>query len=132
MAIAIPWTAQSKPFPSGMGNLWENTSSASIPMISVMSYQYPPLPHADVERGMSPPGFMPSYIVPSQQLSLSTFNVRDPQSSNQEHDMKIKGTFSSPTGDPLHPAGSDEQPQRRRKKKRNKLGYRRTSAACGK
>jgi hypothetical protein len=96
-----------------------------------MSYQYPPLPHADIERGMSPQGFMPSYIVPSQQLSsLSTFNARDPRSSNQEHDMRIKGTFLSPTGDPLHPAQSDEQPQKRGKKKRNKLDYRRTSAAC--
>jgi hypothetical protein len=83
--------------------------------------------------GMTPQGFMPSYTVPYQQLSsLSMFNVRDPRSSNQEHDLSIKGTFSSPTGDPLHPVETDEQPQQLGKKKRNKLGYRRTSVACGK
>jgi hypothetical protein len=98
-----------------------------------MSYQYPPLPPVDIEMDMSPQGFMSSYPVPSQQLSsLNMFNVFDPRSSNQEHDMSIKRTFSSPTGDPLHPAETDEQPQQLGKKKRNKLGYRRTSVACGK
>ncbi|KAI8412209.1 hypothetical protein FOFC_08839 [Fusarium oxysporum] len=75
MAIAIPSPAQSKSFLSSMGNLWENTSPASIPMVSVMSYQYPPLPLVNIKMGMPPQGFMPSSTVPFQQLSsLSIFN----------------------------------------------------------
>ncbi|KAI8417054.1 hypothetical protein FOFC_03367 [Fusarium oxysporum] len=131
MAIAIPSPAQSKSFLSSMGNLWENTSPASIPMVSVMSYQYPPLPLVNIKMGMPPQGFMPSSTVPFQQLSsLSIFNVRNPQLSNQENVLSIKGAFSAPTGDPLHPAETDEQPQQMGKKKRSKLGYHRTSVAC--
>jgi hypothetical protein len=105
-------------------------------MVSVMSYQYPPLPLVNIKMGMPPQGFMPSSTVPFRQLSsLSIFNVRDPQLSNQEHVLSIKGAFSAPTGDLLHPAKTDEQPQQVgtvREKKRNKLGYRRTMVACGK
>ncbi|KAK2685073.1 hypothetical protein QWA68_016141, partial [Fusarium oxysporum] len=130
IAIAIPSTAQSKPFLSSMGNLWENISSASIPMVSVMPYQYPPLPPVDIETGMSPQGFM-LCTVPSQQLSsLSMFDIRDPRSPNQGHDLSIKGAFSAPTGDPLHPAETDEQSQQMGTKKRSKLGYHRISVAC--
>ncbi|KAJ0131791.1 Uncharacterized protein HZ326_25118 [Fusarium oxysporum f. sp. albedinis] len=72
------------------------------------------------------------YTVPSQQLSsLSMFDARDARSPNQGHDLSIKGVFSPPTGDPLHPAETDEQLQQMGKKKRSKLGYLRTSVACG-
>ncbi|KAK2469702.1 hypothetical protein H9L39_18517, partial [Fusarium oxysporum f. sp. albedinis] len=71
------------------------------------------------------------YTVPSQQLSsLSMFDARDARSPNQGHDLSIKGVFSPPTGDPLHPAETDEQLQQMGKKKRSKLGYLRTSVAC--
>ncbi|QKD56793.2 uncharacterized protein FOBCDRAFT_241520 [Fusarium oxysporum Fo47] len=131
MHIVILSGSQSKPFLSGMGNLWENISSASIPMVSVMPYQYPPLPPVDIETGMSPQGFM-LCTVPSQQLSsLSMFDIRDPRSPNQGHDLSIKGAFSAPTGDPLHPGETDEQSQQMGTKKRSKLGYHRISVACG-
>jgi hypothetical protein len=63
------------------------------------------------------------------------FNVRDPPPLNQEPDLSIKGVFSTPNSGLLHPAEIDEQLQQMGtvgEKKRNKLGYRRTSVACGK
>ncbi|KAH7258048.1 hypothetical protein BKA59DRAFT_390991 [Fusarium tricinctum] len=135
MTIGIPSAAQSKPFLSSMDDQWGNTSSASIPMVSVMSYQYPPLAPLYIEMGMPPQGFVPPNAVPSQRLSsLSMFNVRDPPPLNQEPDLSIKGVFSTTNGGLLHPAEIDEQLQQMGtvgEKKRNKLGYRRTSVACG-
>ncbi|KAI8411064.1 hypothetical protein FOFC_07658, partial [Fusarium oxysporum] len=89
IAIAIPSTAQSKPFLSSMGNLWENISSASIPMVSVMPYQYPPLPPVDIETVPTaievtrtegfPPEMRASYASPTNQ---KPFGIRNQDLSN--------------------------------------------------
>jgi hypothetical protein len=105
-------------------------------MISVMSYHYPPLSTADNEMGIPPhPGFMPSYTVPSQQLSsLTMVDPHNPPPLGPEHDMNINGAYSAEGSVSLHHSETDDQQQQpgnSGEKKRNKLGYHRTSVACG-
>jgi hypothetical protein len=104
-------------------------------MVGVMSYHYPPLHSDDNEMGMPPPqSFMPSYIIPSQQLSsLPTVDQQTPLLS-QQHGMDMKGVHSAPNSASLLSTEADEQQQQNGsmgEKKRNKLGYHRTSVACG-
>jgi hypothetical protein len=84
---------------------------------------------------MPPPqSFMPSYIIPSQQLSsLPTVDQQTPLLS-QQHGMDMKGVHSAPNSASLLSTEADEQQQQNGsmgEKKRNKLGYHRTSVACG-
>ncbi|KAF5013421.1 hypothetical protein FDECE_565 [Fusarium decemcellulare] len=136
MALAISSNARSKSYLFGAGSSCSDPSESSLPMTWVMSYQYPPLPHPGNEMDMTPPGYMPSYTVPSQQLSsLGMTNVHDQPLSNQEHDTNMKGGFSRSNGIPLPPSEADIQQQQMGSsadKKRNKLGYhrpKRTSAS---
>jgi len=106
-------------------------------MVGVMSYHYPAFPSEGDEMGMPPPpNFMPSYTIPSQQLtSLPTVDQQAPPLLSQQHGMEMKGTYPAPGAGPLHSSETDEQQQQSGsagEKKRNKLGYHRTSVACGK
>lgn len=105
-------------------------------MVGVMSYHYPPLHSDDNEMGMPPPpSFIPSYTIPSQQLSsLPTVDQQAPPLLSQQHGMDMKGVHSAPNGISLLATEADEQQQQSGslgEKKRNKLGYHRTSVACG-
>ncbi|RSL49245.1 hypothetical protein CEP54_012527 [Fusarium duplospermum] len=136
MALAIPSSSHSKPYLFNSGHLVTDPLSSSVPMISVMSYQYPPLPPLSNEMDMAHSGYVPSYTVPSQQQlsSLGMANVHDAPLPSQDHSMGIKGPFSTPSATPLHPPETDAQQQQMGtsgEKKRNKLGYHRTSVACG-
>jgi hypothetical protein len=62
-------------------------------------------------------------------------NVHDAPLPSQDHNMGIKGPFSTSSATPLHPPETEAQQQQMGtsgEKKRNKLGYHRTSVACGK
>ncbi|EXM11168.1 hypothetical protein NOF04DRAFT_1008202 [Fusarium oxysporum II5] len=132
MAIAITSQDCSKLYSLGAGNSWESTSS-ELPMIGVMSYHYPPLSPADNEMGMPPQGFMPSYTLPSQQLCSMTMADSHAPSLGQDHGLDMKGSYSAPNNAALLASEAEEQQQNGNlgEKKRNKLGYHRTSVACG-
>jgi hypothetical protein len=58
-----------------------------------------------------------------------------PPLPSQQHGMDMKGAYSTPNSVSSLPAEADEQQQQNGsmvEKKRNKLGYHRTSVACGK
>lgn len=136
MAVAISPSDCSNPYPFGVANSWETLSSGPLSMVGVMSYHYPPLHSDDNEMGMPPPpSFIPSYTIPSQQLSsLSTVDQQAPPLLSQQHGMDMKGVHSAPNGVSLLATEADEQQQQSGslgEKKRNKLGYHRTSVACG-
>lgn len=137
MAVAISPSDCSNLYPFGVTNSWEALPSEPHSMVGAMSYHYPPLPSDDSEMGMPPPpGFMPSYTIPSQQLSsLPAVDQQAPPLLSQQHGMGIKGTYSAPNNVSLHTSEADEQQHQIGsvgEKKRNKLGYHRTSVACGK
>ncbi|KAL2154328.1 hypothetical protein VTH82DRAFT_3004 [Thermothelomyces myriococcoides] len=89
-----------------------------------MSYQYPPPPQ-NGEMDMSAPGYMATYSVPSH---ASAIDQDASLSSRERSDLSRPGIGPSPA----HPqqqtsTGTDPSGERRR----NKLGYHRTSVACG-
>ncbi|PCD18461.1 hypothetical protein FGRA07_07098 [Fusarium graminearum] len=134
MAVAIPPSDCSNPYPFGVANSWETLSSGPLSMVGVMSYHYPPLHSDDNEMGMPPPpSFIPSYTIPSQQLSsLPTVDQQAPPLLSQQHGMDMKGVHSAPNGISLLATEADEQQQQSGslgEKKRNKLGYHPTSTS---
>ncbi|KAF4976293.1 hypothetical protein FZEAL_7009 [Fusarium zealandicum] len=135
MALTIPSPGHSKLYLFGTGDFWTDPLSSSVSMTSMMSHQYPPLLPLSTEMDMTPPGYVPGYTVPSQQLySLNTFNVHDQRMSSQKRNMNPKATCQTPDAGPLQPSEPDGQQQQMStsaEKKRNKLGYHRTSVACG-
>ncbi|KAL6919372.1 hypothetical protein FSST1_003398 [Fusarium sambucinum] len=129
MAVAISPSDCSNPYLFGVANSWETSSSVPLSMVDVMSYHYPPLHSNDNEMGMPPPtSFIPSYTIPSRQLSsLPTVDQQAPLLS-QQHGMEMKGVHSAPNSVSLLATEADEQQQKNGsagEKKRNKLGYHR-------
>ncbi|KAJ4137601.1 hypothetical protein NW768_003189 [Fusarium equiseti] len=135
MAVAISPSDCSNPYSFGVANLWETLPSEQLSVVGVMSYHYPAFPSEGDEMGMpSPPNFMPSCTIPSQQLtSLPTVNQQAPPLLSQQLGMEMKGTYPAPSAGSLHSSETDEQQLQSGsagEKKRNKLGYHRTSVAC--
>ncbi|KAL2170064.1 hypothetical protein VTG60DRAFT_5336 [Thermothelomyces hinnuleus] len=97
-------------------------------MTDVMSYQYPPPPQ-NGEMDMSAPGYLPTYSMPAHASAI------DPDaslSSRERSDLSRPISTSGIGPSPAHPqqqgsTGTDPSGERRR----NKLGYHRTSVACG-
>ncbi|KAH7196838.1 uncharacterized protein B0J16DRAFT_7095 [Fusarium flagelliforme] len=136
MAVAISPSDCSNPYSFGVANSWETLPSEPLSMVGVMSYHYPAFSSEGDEMGMPPPpNFIPSYTIPSQQLtSLPTVDQQAPPLLSQQHGMEMKGTYPAPGTGSLHSSETDEQQQQSGsagEKKRNKLGYHRTSVACG-
>jgi hypothetical protein len=123
------------------------------PMTDVMSYQYPPPPQNGDEMEIPPSGYMPNYSghhEPSSGMDMGS----SPESGHSMTDrrdsystsMKLKRSISTPTVRP--PQTQSQQSQlppsqisaaeqnalnlAAAEKRRNKLGYHRTSVACGK
>lgn len=109
-------------------------------MTSIMSYQYPPPPPPNgAEMDIPPPGYMSSYGVPQAPPSAmdmrpgqeSSMSLKDRKDSLSQASLKIKRSMSTPNvrsqqNIPEHvPMGMPGE------KRRNKLGYHRTSVACG-
>ena len=151
MAVVAP-----PPFKSNL-DLWGSSNSAiypsaaSAPMTDIMSYQYPPPPShsgADMD-GLPPSGY---YAVTPQSSSGidmrsghdSSHGPRD-RSDSFSKSLKLKRSLSTPTaGPPLPQPSAQHTPTSQStqatqdalalaaEKRRNKLGYHRTSVACGK
>ncbi|PKS10514.1 hypothetical protein jhhlp_002266 [Lomentospora prolificans] len=109
-------------------------------MTSIMSYQYPPPPPPNgAEMDMPHAGYMPNYNLPPPTNSSmemrpaqdSPMSLKDRKDSLSQASLKIKRSLSTPNVRsqptvPEHvPMGMPGE------KRRNKLGYHRTSVACG-
>lgn len=104
-------------------------------MTSIMSYQYPPLPPPNgTEMEISPPGYISSYGVPQPSGSAidmrpeqeSPMSLKDRKDSLSQASMRIKRSVSTP-----NVRSQQNTPEMSADKRRNKLGYHRTSVACG-
>ncbi|KAK4145468.1 uncharacterized protein C8A04DRAFT_35743 [Dichotomopilus funicola] len=100
-------------------------------MTDIMSYQYPPPPNgADLD--MPSAGYLPNYTVASHSSSGMDPDARDraelrrPISTSVVGPSQVHPQQQSPSQQ-SGPAGQDASAERRR----NKLGYHRTSVACG-
>lgn len=104
-------------------------------MTSIMSYQYPPPPPPNgTEMEVPQPGYISSYGVPQpsgspmdmrsgQETSVS---LKDRKDSLSQASMRIKRSVSTP-----NVRSQQNAPEMSGDKRRNKLGYHRTSVACG-
>lgn len=100
-------------------------------MTDIMSYQYPPPPNgADMDMPSS--GYLPNYTVASHASSGMDPDARDRAELRRPISTSVVGPPQvHPQQSPSQqqgPAGQDASAERRR----NKLGYHRTSVACGK
>lgn len=124
------------------------------PMTDVMSYQYPPPPPQNgADMDIQPSGYMPNYSAHHQPPSAMDMRpTPDSDHSMKErresfsNSMKLKRSISSPSVRPpqtqtqqsqLPPSQNSAAEQNAlnlaaAEKRRNKLGYHRTSVACGK
>ena len=94
-----------------------------------MSSQYPPLPIYGTELNSPHSEYILPYSVPPQQSSLDTSSAQN----NLPYDSAgslTKGNI--PATSVMHPQPQLNDAQTSGEKKRNKLGYHRTSLACGK
>jgi hypothetical protein len=107
------------------------------PMTSIMSYQYPPPPPPNgAEMDMPHSGYMPTYSVPPptdhRQQHESSMSLKDRKDSFSQASMKLKRSLSTPNVRQQQASGPDSAMSLAGEKRRNKLGYHRTSVACGK
>jgi hypothetical protein len=155
MAVVAP-----PPFKSNLDH-WGSSDSAIYPSVSpapmtdIMSYQYPPPPSQNgADMDIPPSGYLPNYSVSSQ--TSSGMDIRSgPDSGIPSRDrsdslsksLKLKRSISTPSvGAPLSQPPPPQHPPTPQQsttpgqdplglaaeKRRNKLGYHRTSVACGK
>ncbi|KZL73358.1 fungal Zn binuclear cluster domain containing protein [Colletotrichum tofieldiae] len=104
---------------------------------SAMSYQYPPpLPSSGSEMNMSHPGYAPNYGAPAPVPSpmdprTQEQTLKERKESFSQASLKLKRSMSTPNVRPQQANTSDpSQSGLAGDKKRNKLGYHRTSVAC--
>jgi hypothetical protein len=107
-------------------------------MSRIMAYQYPPSAVSGSEMDVSQASYHPGYTLPSQQQQTSG-NTADPRTSHMSlndsraPDLALRRSFSTPNAMPFPSATTDDaHAGASGEKKRNKLGYHRTSVACGK
>jgi hypothetical protein len=155
MAVVAP-----PPLKSNLAS-WGSSDSAiypsvpPAPMTDIMSYQYPPPPSQNgADMDIPPSGYLPNYSVPSQPSSGmdirsgpdSGIPSRD-RSDSLSRSLKLKRSISTPVVGPpqSQPPPTQQQPPTPQQsttpgqdalslaaeKRRNKLGYHRTSVACG-
>lgn len=155
MAVVAPPPLKSNLDHWGSGDSAIYPSVPPAPMTDIMSYQYPPPPSQNgADMDMPPSGYLPNYSVPPQ--SSSGMDMRSgPDSGIPPRDrsdsfsksLKLKRSISTPAVGAPQPQPPAQQlpptPQQSTapgqdplglaaEKRRNKLGYHRTSVACGK
>lgn len=149
MAVAVQLPPRNHPvfLEPKLGSL--PLQSLSWPMIASMSYQYPPPPQDGAEMDLPHAGYLSSYATPSaSSMEVRNRTAHPPQPPSPAQDIlmplaprrhpvqkpfKLRRAFSNPNvrkqgaNDPDngHLALSSSE------KRRNKLGYHRTSVACG-
>ncbi|KAK1851873.1 fungal zn binuclear cluster domain containing protein [Colletotrichum chrysophilum] len=105
-------------------------------MVSIMSYQYPPLPNTP-EVDMSHPGYAPGYSAPAPGPPMMVprshdQSIKEREESFPQASLKLKRSRTKPNVRPRQANIPDpSQAALANDKKRNKLGYHRTSVACG-
>lgn len=148
--VALPLNSSLKFWPSGDSARY--FYHLLEPIRDIMSYQYPPPPQEDNVMEPGPSGYMPNYSGQHQpssgaelrlspnsghstierrdsysdstvlRKSISTSAMRSPQTLEQQSQLPIsRDSFEQ---NALNVAAAE--------KRRNKLGYHRTSVACGK
>lgn len=107
-----------------------------------MSYQYPPPPPNGADMNVHNSGYLPAYSMSLQQPP--PMGTTDPRGSpirhmeHRDHDTFLKRSFSTPDARSQHQVIPEAQQQSPTEgdlageRRRNKLGYHRTSVACGK
>ncbi|KAK1600021.1 uncharacterized protein LY79DRAFT_585669 [Colletotrichum navitas] len=103
-----------------------------------MSYQYPPhLPYSGSGMGVSHSGYVPNYdatapIPLPMNPRTQEQTLRERKESFSQASLKLRRSMSTPDVRPRQTSISDaNQSGLASEKKRNKLGYHRTSVACG-
>ncbi|KAM7224249.1 hypothetical protein V8F06_000030 [Rhypophila decipiens] len=124
MAVIAPPPFKSKRDIWGSGDSAIYPPASPVPMTDIMSYQYPPPPNgADMELPSS--GYLPNY--PVSQQGPSGMDMRpSPESAGSFQSQSQSQQPQTP-----HQATTPEQNALAQEKRRNKLGYHRTSVACG-
>ena len=140
MAVVAPPPSHNKLDLWGTANSVVSPLHASESMTSIMSYQYPPPPPPNgAEMDMPPSGYMPNYSVPPPASAIDMRPAQDSSMSLKERKdslsqaslMKLKRSMSIPNVG-SQPTAQDHAMGMPGEKRRNKLGYHRTSVACGK
>ena len=146
MAVVAP-----PPFQSKL-DLWGPGAASAYPlespghMTDIMSYQYPPPPPPNgADMGLPPSGYLPEYSSIHPPSGMDMRPGEDAGADKDRHDplskaMKLKRSLSTPSVRPQQaPAPPQQNPPPEHpslgmsaaEKRRNKLGYHRTSVACG-
>ncbi|KAH9891396.1 hypothetical protein F4778DRAFT_784987 [Xylariomycetidae sp. FL2044] len=98
-----------------------------------MPYQYPPPLHSGAGMGMPQSNYMPSYPTPTTAGMEGTSMPLALRRESLSKRSKLKRSFSTPNVRPQGMNDADQgSPGFPGEKKRNKLGYHRTTIACGK
>ncbi|KAK1990319.1 hypothetical protein LX36DRAFT_416875 [Colletotrichum falcatum] len=107
-------------------------------MEPIMSYHYtPPLPYSGTGMGVSHSGYVPNYDAPApiplpMDPRTQEQTLRERKESFSQASLKLRRSMSTPDVRPRQTSMSDaSQSGLASDKKRNKLGYHRTSVACG-
>ncbi|KAK1987895.1 hypothetical protein LZ30DRAFT_103753 [Colletotrichum cereale] len=107
-------------------------------MKPTMSYQHPPpLPYSGSGMGVSHPGYAPNYNAPAaiplpMDPRTHEQTLQERKESFSQASLKLRRSMSTPNVRPRQTSTSDaNQSGLASDKKRNKLGYHRTSVACG-
>jgi len=145
MAVVAPPPFKSNRDIWGSGNSAIYPAVSPAPMTDIMSYQYPPPPNG-ADMDLPPSGYLPNYSVPPQgpsgmDMRPSPDSARD-RSGSFSKSMNLKRSVSNPAGPPQSQTQQPPTPQQSTtpeqhalalagEKRRNKLGYHRTSVACG-
>lgn len=141
MAVVASHPLQSEPSPRVTTSIEIPSLRATELMTSIMSYQYPPPPPPNgAEMDIPPPGYMSSYGVPQptapgmdmrsgQESPVSLKDRKD--SLSQASLKKLKRSLSTPNVGSQQSTSEHAPMGMPGEKRRNKLGYHRTSVACG-
>lgn len=141
MAVVASHTLPTKPSPRVTTSIEIPSLRATELMTSIMSYQYPPPPPPNgAEMDIPPPGYMPSYGIPQPATSPmdmrpgqeSPMSLKDRKDSLSQASLKkIKRSLSTPNVRSQQNSSDSVSMGMSSEKRRNKLGYHRTSVACG-
>lgn len=121
---------------SGTTSTFKYPAESPESMTDIMSYQYPPPPQNGADMDMAPSGYMSNYSVPPPSSSMEvrpqepSMSLKDRRESISKM-MRLKRSLSTPNVRPAQ-TPPDHAAALAADKRRNKLGYHRTSVACGK
>ena len=142
MAVVVSYAPHTKPSPRVTTSIEIPSPRATELMTSIMSYQYPPPPPPNgAEMDIPPPGYIPGYGVPQPGASPmdmrpgqeSPMSLKDRKDSLSQASLKkIKRSVSTPNVRSQQNPSDHSSMGMSSDKRRNKLGYHRTSVACGK